>query len=61
MSSYTGSVIRTTHMTGIVTDVGLITGRPDVARDGSSERCVLFNGNKIEENLKKKLYIIKPY
>ncbi|CAL1138094.1 unnamed protein product [Cladocopium goreaui] len=27
MSSYTGSVIRTTHMTGIVTDVGLITGR----------------------------------
>jgi hypothetical protein len=53
MSSYTGSGIRTTHMTGIVTDVGLITGRPDVARDGSSERCVLFNGNKIEENLKK--------
>lgn len=27
MSSYTGSVIRTTHMTGIVTDIGLITGR----------------------------------
>lgn len=27
MSSYTGSVIRTTHMTGIVTDIGLIVGR----------------------------------
>ncbi|CAE7226441.1 unnamed protein product [Symbiodinium necroappetens] len=27
MSSYSGSAIRTTHMTGIATDIGLITGR----------------------------------
>jgi len=27
MSSYTGSVVRTTHVTGIATDIGLITGR----------------------------------
>mmetsp|Transcript_32578 Transcript_32578/g.57772 ORF Transcript_32578/g.57772 Transcript_32578/m.57772 type:complete len:166 (+) Transcript_32578:2-499(+) len=27
MSSYSGSAIRTTHLTGIATDIGLITGR----------------------------------